>query len=66
MGKKDKFNQETMKKIEGKIKEAFSELPNYEILMNAVLEHGSDELDQHVQLQPGVPLKVICGYGIIP
>ena len=44
--------------IDSKIKEAFCELPNYDILMKAILEHGSEELEKHVQLQPGVPLKV--------
>ena len=54
----EKFNKDKMAKIEGKIKEAFSELPNYKILMEALLEHGSKDLEKHVQLQPGVPLKV--------
>ena len=53
-----KFDKEKCAKTEAKIKEAFSELPNYEILMKAILEHGSEDLDQHVTLQPGVPLKV--------
>lgn len=58
MEKKEKFEKEKLGKIEAKIKEAFSELPNYDILMKALLKHGWQELGEHVQLQPGVPLKV--------
>ncbi|QLL31654.1 hypothetical protein HG536_0B05190 [Torulaspora globosa] len=42
---------------EAKIREAFCQVPNYEIVINACLEHGIMELDKHCQLRPGIPLK---------
>ena len=40
----------------------FSELPNYKIIINALLTHGSDHLAEHVSLQPGVPLKPMLAH----
>lgn len=39
------------------IKEAFSQCPNYEIVIESVLEHGLSNLLENVKLTPGVPLK---------
>ena len=58
-GPKTKFNKEKVGEIEAKIKEAFVSLPNYTVLMDAILKHGVENLEEHVSLQPGVPLKVI-------
>lgn len=34
-----------------------SELPSYEVIIPAILEHGIFNLHEHCKLQPGVPLK---------
>jgi DNA ligase-1 len=34
-----------------------SELPSYEVIVPAILEHGMANLHDHCKLQPGVPLK---------
>lgn len=39
------------------IKDAFSQVPNYEIIIKAVLDHGFANLLDNVKLTPGVPLK---------
>lgn len=48
---------ELVESAEAKIREAFCQVPNYEIVINACLEHGIMELDKHCQLRPGIPLK---------
>lgn len=35
----------------------FSELPNYEVIVPAMLQHGILNLKQNCKLQPGIPLK---------
>lgn len=42
---------------EQKIRDAFCQVPNYEIVINAALEHGIMELEKHCVLTPGIPLK---------
>lgn len=39
------------------IREAFSQVPNYEIVIRTAYEHGISNILEHCQLQPGVPLK---------
>lgn len=39
------------------IREAFSQVPNYEIVIRTAYEHGISNVLEHCQLQPGVPLK---------
>ncbi|QLQ79167.1 hypothetical protein HG537_0B05150 [Torulaspora globosa] len=50
-------SMELVESAEAKIREAFCQVPNYEIVINACLEHGIMELDKHCQLRPGIPLK---------
>ena len=40
----------------------FSELPNYDILIPALLEHGVDNLSFHCSLTPGIPLKPMLAH----
>ncbi|KAF2813203.1 DNA ligase 1 [Mytilinidion resinicola] len=39
------------------LKSVYSELPSYEVIIPAMLEHGLDNLPDNCKLQPGVPLK---------
>lgn len=42
---------------EAKIRDAYCQVPNYEIIINCCLEYGIMQLDEHCSLQPGIPLK---------
>lgn len=42
---------------EAALKEVYSELPSYEVIIPAMLEHGIFKLHDSCKLQPGVPLK---------
>jgi DNA ligase 1 len=44
-------------KGEAALKEVYSELPSYEVIIPAMLEHGIFKLHDTCKLQPGVPLK---------
>ncbi|RMZ81703.1 hypothetical protein DV737_g2430, partial [Chaetothyriales sp. CBS 132003] len=42
---------------EAALKQVYSELPSYEVIIPAMLEHGIFKLHETCKLQPGVPLK---------
>ncbi|KAF2018798.1 ATP-dependent DNA ligase [Aaosphaeria arxii CBS 175.79] len=44
-------------KAESTLKSVYSELPSYEVIIPAMLEHGIFNLKDNCRLQPGVPLK---------
>ncbi len=44
------------------VKQAYYQCPNYERVVQAILTHGVDKLDQHCKLTPGVPLKPMLAY----
>jgi DNA ligase-1 len=44
-------------KAESTLKAVYSELPSYEVIIPAMLEHGILNLPDNCRLQPGVPLK---------
>lgn len=46
-----------MEKGEALLKEVYSELPSYDIIIPAMMEHGIMSLHEHCHLRPGVPLK---------
>lgn len=48
---------ETLSKTEDIMREAFSVIPNYEIIIKNALQYGISNLLEHCQLTPGVPLK---------
>jgi DNA ligase-1 len=48
---------EDLAKAEATLKTIYSELPSYEVIVPAMLEHGLSNLRENCRLQPGVPLK---------
>ncbi|KAK3296129.1 uncharacterized protein B0H64DRAFT_442461 [Chaetomium fimeti] len=44
-------------KGESILKTVYSELPSYDIIIPAMVEHGIQNLREHCKLRPGVPLK---------
>jgi DNA ligase-1 len=48
---------EALAKGEAELKLVYSELPSYEVIIPAMLEHGLSKLHESCKLQPGVPLK---------
>lgn len=50
-------SMELVESAEAKIRDAFCQVPNYEMVINACLQYGIMELDKHCQLMPGIPLK---------
>lgn len=42
---------------EQKIRDAFCQVPNYELVINSCLDHGIMNLDKNCTLRPGIPLK---------
>jgi len=48
---------EQLLNTESILKSVYSELPSYEVIIPAVLEHGVAELRENCKLRPGVPLK---------
>ncbi|KAK6464297.1 ATP-dependent DNA ligase [Scheffersomyces coipomensis] len=52
-----KVNPERLTQVEDIIREAFSTIPNYEVIITKAYEYGIDNLLDHCQLTPGIPLK---------
>lgn len=52
-----RISSESLSKAEDIIREAFSLIPNYEIIIRNAFDHGIMNLLEHCQLTPGVPLK---------
>ncbi|KAF1988463.1 ATP-dependent DNA ligase [Aulographum hederae CBS 113979] len=50
-------NTEQLAKGESILKSVYSEIPSYEVIVPAVLDHGMSKLRENCKLQPGVPLK---------
>ncbi|CAI4059214.1 hypothetical protein SUVZ_04G0790 [Saccharomyces uvarum] len=48
---------DVLESAQQKIRDAFCQVPNYEIVINSCLEHGIMNLDQFCTLKPGIPLK---------
>jgi DNA ligase-1 len=48
---------EDLAKAEAMLKTVYSELPSYEVIIPAMIEHGIMNLRENCRLQPGVPLK---------
>ena len=56
-GGKKVSSTDQLTKGEAMLKLVYSELPSYEVIIPAMLEHGIMELHDTCKLQPGVPLK---------
>lgn len=41
------------------VRKAYSECPDYDKLIPALLEHGTDNLLEHVHFEPGIPVKAM-------
>lgn len=52
-----RINPERLAQAEDIIREAFSQIPNYEILIRNAYDYGVFNLLDHIQLTPGIPLK---------
>lgn len=48
---------DVLESAQQKIRDAFCQVPNYEIVINSCLEHGIMNLDKFCTLKPGIPLK---------
>ena len=48
---------DVLESAQQKIRDAFCQVPNYEIVINSCLEHGIMNLDKYCTLRPGIPLK---------
>ncbi|KAK0630827.1 ATP-dependent DNA ligase [Bombardia bombarda] len=46
-----------IEKAESILKTVYSELPSYDVIIPAMVEHGIMNLREHCKLRPGVPLK---------
>ncbi|KAH3676311.1 hypothetical protein WICMUC_002107 [Wickerhamomyces mucosus] len=52
-----KVSTDLFVKAEEKIRDAFCQVPNYEVIVKTAIEYGVLELDKHCTLKPGIPLK---------
>lgn len=50
-------SSEAVDAAESKMRDAFSQVPNYEIVVKTALDHGIMQLDKYCVLKPGIPLK---------
>ncbi len=44
------------------VKQTFSELPSYDVIVPALLEFGWRDLPRHCELTPGIPLKPMLAH----
>ena len=55
-GKLDEI-KEALEHSVKQVKHAYNQCPNYDRVVNAIISHGIDQLEEHCKLTPGVPLK---------
>lgn len=41
------------------VRQAYGECPSYDVLIPALLEHGGENLSEHVHFKPGIPIKAM-------
>lgn len=44
------------------VKQAYFQCPNYEVLIEALVKYGPNEIDEHCKIVPGIPLKPMLAY----
>jgi DNA ligase-1 len=45
-----------------KVRHAYHQCPNYEHVINAIITHGLEKLEEHCRITPGVPVKPMLAY----
>lgn len=57
--KQDKLDEvkEELNKAAKMVKQAYYQCPNYDHVINAIITHGLENVEQYCKLKPGVPLK---------
>lgn len=53
----DEPSSEMVEQAELLIRDAFCQVPNYEMIIDAALKYGIMQLNQHMKLRPGIPLQ---------
>lgn len=54
--------KEELEKATKMVKQAYNQCPNYDHVINAIIQHGLENVEQHCKLKPGVPLKPMLAY----
>jgi len=52
-------HSEMVKTYTDMVKQTFSELPNFDSVISALIEHGLNDLSKHCHLTPGIPVKAM-------
>lgn len=45
-----------------KVKQAYYQCPNYDVLIDSLVKHGPYEIDEHCKIVSGIPLKPMLAY----
>ncbi|KAJ1656425.1 ATP-dependent DNA ligase Cdc17 [Dispira simplex] len=53
---------ETLQVAAATVKSVYNELPSYDVMIPALLEHGVNELPKYCKLTPGVPVKPMLAH----
>lgn len=53
----DDVDPEALVKAEQQMKEAYSETPNYELIIKNCIKYGVSHVSEHCTLKPGIPVK---------
>ncbi|KAJ1967090.1 ATP-dependent DNA ligase Cdc17 [Dispira parvispora] len=53
---------ETLQEAAATVKSVYNELPSYDVMIPALLEHGVDKLSEFCKLTPGIPVKPMLAH----
>lgn len=48
--------------IVGRVKQAYAQCPNYELIVQSLLEDGPDNVHKRCCIKPGIPLRPMLAY----